>query len=187
MNDRLGELIGSLLAGPFVALADWFTFIKQQPPGLQELTKACHGVGMLALLAYGFELFGGFGNFLQGLLLRPSAPLQWIPVGMAIWGLAWVLLNARFAAQAVFRPQRGTMIGRALVKIAVAYGALTCANATDGWIRLLLCLFAVWCGSTGGTKLLLMVWGGRSDAQRRVVDHIRQRTGEMNPARRRSF
>ena len=151
-NTNLGEVIGLLLAWPFVALADYFGFIKRQPPGLQELTKACHGAGMLALLAYGFELAGGFADFVQGLLAYPSAPLQWIPVGMAVWGLAWVALNARFAVQTVCGPARGTMIGRALVKLALAYGAWAFADDADGLIRLVLSFAAVWCAATGGTK-----------------------------------
>jgi len=161
MNGALGEVVALLIAFPFVALVDWFKWIRQLPPGQQELAKACHGVGMLALLAYYFRLAGGFGDFVHGLTVRTGDPLHWIPVVMAAWGLGWFLLNARFAAQAVVRPHRGTMIVRALIKIAAGYAAWAYGGGADaGLIGLLLSVVAVWCMATGGAKLLLMIWGG---------------------------
>lgn len=161
-----------LIAFPFVALADYFAWIKQQPAGQQELAKACHGVGMLALLAFWFRLAGGFGDFVYGLAFRPGDPLRWIPVGMAAWGLGWFLLNARFAAQAVGRPHRATMIVRALVKIAIGWAAWAYAVSAGlpaplhdvpalwGFVLLALHVISAWCLATGITKLLLMIWGG---------------------------
>ena len=47
-------MIGLLIALTFVAAAEYFKYIKELPPGgQQELAKACHGIGMLALLATG--------------------------------------------------------------------------------------------------------------------------------------
>jgi hypothetical protein len=99
---------------------------------------------------------------------------------MAAWGLGWFLLNARFAAQAVGQPQRTTMIVRALLKIAGGWAAWVYAASADtsgsaGWSLLMLALhvFAVWCVATGGTKALLMIWGGaRSEAYPMVSGDI---------------
>jgi hypothetical protein len=121
MSPGLGEAIGLLLAWPFMVLADWFAWIKRQPAGQQELTKACHGIGMLALLGYWFSLTGGLGEFVHALRMDADNPLNWLPVVIASWGLGWFLLNARFAAQFVIGPQRATMIVRALIKIALGY------------------------------------------------------------------
>jgi len=184
MNGGLSEVVGLLIALPFVAFADWFKFIKQMPPGQQELAKACHGIGMCALLAYWFQLAGGFGDFVYGLAVRPGDPLHWIPVVMATWGLGWFLLNARFAAQAVGRPHRTTMTIRALLKMAAGWAAWAYAGSADmpvhvggsaGWSLLMLALHvvAVWCLATGATKALPMIWGGpRGEAYPLVVVDI---------------
>jgi hypothetical protein len=175
VNGGLGEVVGLLIALPFVALADWFKWIKQLPPGQQELAKACHGIGMLALLAFWFRLAGGFGDFVAMLMLHPGNPLYWIPAGIAAWGLGWFLLNARFAAQAVVRPYRATMIVRGLIKIAGGCAIWAYARDTEaGWIALLLSVVAVWCMATGAAKVLLMIWGGGrgGDAYPLVADDI---------------
>lgn len=178
MNGGLGEAMGLLAALPFIALADWFSFIKQMPSGQQELAKACHGVGMLALLAYWFRLVGGFGDYVYGLVARPGELLHWVPVIMAAWGLGWFLLNARFAAQAVGQPQRATMTVRALLKIVAGWAAWSYADSAGGsagWHLLILVLHVVivWCVATGATKALLMIWGGpRGEAYPMVARDI---------------
>jgi hypothetical protein len=197
MNGGLGEVIGLLVALPFAAFADWFKFIKQLPPGQQELAKACHGVGMLALLAYWFRFAGGFGEFVDGLTLRPGELLHWIPLIMAVWGLGWFLLHARFAAQAVGRPHRAAMIVRGLLKIAAGWAIWAYAGSADlpvraggsaGWGLLMLALHvvAVWCLATGGTKALLMIWGGpRGEAYPMVAGDIAANEFDWNDEARR--
>jgi hypothetical protein len=161
-GNNLGEVIGLLIAAPFVAVADYFGWIKKQPPGQQELAKACHGAGMLALLWYCCSLAGGVAEYLAGLMLYPGELLQWIPVGMGAWGLAWLLLNARQAALSIAPSQRATMIMRALIKLALGWALWSWADAGDAWLPGLVFVVAVWCFATGGAKLLLMLWGRRS-------------------------
>jgi len=181
-NASLGTLIGMLVALPFVAFADWFKFIKQMPPGEQELAKACHGVGMLSLLALWFSMAGGLGSFLYGLVAHPDNLIAWIPVGIAAWGFGWFVINSPFAVQAVARPARATMTVRAMLKIGVGYAAWAYAQSGDlvawhrdpswwsGFVRLALYVIAVWCLATGLTKLVLMLWGGRRGKARPMVD-----------------
>jgi hypothetical protein len=78
----LGELVGLLIALPFFLLADWFKFIKELPPGQQELAKASHGAGMLALVIY-----SGFFHFVAaGLRHDLGKPVYWIPVAVCRMG-----------------------------------------------------------------------------------------------------
>jgi hypothetical protein len=177
----LGQAIGTLIALPFVLVADWLGWIKQQPPGQQELAKACHGVGMLALLVLWFSLVGGFDHFVFMLASQPGNPINWIPAAIAAWGLGWFLINAGFAAQSIGRPHRATMIVRSLVKIGVAYAVWSYANDNPGQYMdgtrnfgiFILDAISLWCASTGITKLLLMLWGGpRGRAQPLVEKDI---------------
>jgi hypothetical protein len=184
VNGGLGEAAGLLIALPFIAVADYFKFIKELPPGgQQELAKACHGIGMLALLAYWFQRAGGFVDFVTMLVLHPDNPLYWIPVGIAACGLGWFLLNARFAAQSVVRPYRATMIVRGLIKSAIGYAVWAFASDAEArWVALLLSVVAVWCMATGAAKVLLMIWsGGRGgDAYPMVEDDIASKEFDWN-------
>jgi hypothetical protein len=159
-----------VIAIPFAALADWFKFIKELPPGQQELAKASHGAGMLALVIYG----GFFHFFAAGLRHELGKLVYWIPVAVAAWGLGWFLLNARFAALAIGPPHRGTIIARALIKIALGCAAWVYAAHLDlSWAELALRTVAVWCVTTGGVKFLLMVCGGgRGEAYPMVARDI---------------
>src|SRR5882757_6288016 len=122
MNENnLGTFIGLLIAAPFVAVADWFRFLNRLPPGRQELAKACHAAGILALLVYAFAITGGIGEFFTAWTLHREDPVYWIPGAIAAAALIWFLLYARFAARAVVQPQRGVMIVRALAKIALGW------------------------------------------------------------------
>jgi hypothetical protein len=173
MHDDLGEMLGRLIAWPFVAIADYFGWIKQQSPGQQELAKACHGAGMLALLWHGASLAGGFVECVTELVLHADNLLKWIPLGVGAWGLAWVVLNARYAALSIAQPHRATMIARALIKIAIGWALWSWGTAGDGWFPALVVFVAVWCLATGGTKLLLMLWGKRRGrAEPMVADDI---------------
>jgi hypothetical protein len=177
-----GEAIFFLIAFPFVALADWFKFIKRQPPGQQELTKACHGAGMLALLALWFSFAGGFSAYVTQLGRDAANPVIWIAAGIAAWGLGWLLLNAGFAARAIPPPHRATMIVRGLLKAALGAAAwiyagklppLARADLFVGLLGLGLYVLAAWCTSTGGTKVLLMLWrGSRREAYPLVARDI---------------
>ena len=132
MNGGLGEVIGLLIALPFVAAADYFKYIKELPPGgQQELAKACHGIGMLALLAYWFPARRRLCRFRDDAGAASRQSLYWIPVGIAASGLGWVLLNARFAAQSVVQPHRATMIVRGLIKSAVGYAIWAFASDAE--------------------------------------------------------
>lgn len=159
-------VIGLFLAVPVVAFLDWFKWIKRQPTGgPQELAKACHGAGLVALLAVWFCGSGEFDDFTYGLVTQQSL-LCWLPIIVAAWGLGWLLLNARYAAQAIGRPQRATMTVRALIKIAI--GGVLWLGAGPG--NLLVQLPAAWCLATGGTKLLLMIWGGAREKAYPMVE-----------------
>ena len=158
-----------LLAAPFGMLADWFKFIKNQPRGQQELAKASHGAGVLMLLVYWFN--SGASYYVTP-LLRLAGPLGWmIVVATAAWGIGWFCLNAGFAARALVAPERGTIIARSLIKIAIGCVVWICA----GLLGVLDFAFvprtvAVWCLTTGGTKFLLMVWGGGRAPARPLMD-----------------
>src|SRR4051794_39102027 len=84
-GSSLGEVIGLFLAAPFVALADWFKFTKYLPPGQQELMKACHGAGMLALVVLWFSFESGLSGYIAGLARNPTNLFLWIPAGIAAW------------------------------------------------------------------------------------------------------
>lgn len=168
----LGTVVGLLIALPFTMLADWFGWINQQR--YPELAKACHGAGMLALLGYAIWLAGGPIDFAAALAMHADNFCWIAPAVIAAWGLGWVLLNARFAAQSVSRPHRATMIVRALLKTAAGYGAwISTQGAEAWWITLLMSLVAVWCMATGAVKFLLMIWrGARGEAYPMVADDI---------------
>jgi hypothetical protein len=173
----MGEVVGCLIALPFVAFADWFGWIsKQRYP---ELAKACHGVGIIALVADAIVHLGGFVTFIARFVAAPDDFLWVIPAGMTAWGLGWFVLNARYAALAVAH-DRPTMIVRATLKIAL--GALAWAYASalgsvpgDQLIAGLLQIAAVWLLATGATKLGLMVWGRkRGQAEQMVAGDIEE-------------
>lgn len=189
MNDNsLATFIGSLIAAPFVAVADWFRFLNRLPLGRQELAKACHAAGILALLLYAFAVTSGLDEFFTAWALHRGDPVYWIPAMIAAAAGIWFLLYARFAARAVVRPQRGVMIVRALVKIALGWAVWAYAMHADlSGFEIALRAAAVWCVVTGAIQFLLMLCGGRSNALPRIVAHIEQRTGQMRPAQRRSF
>jgi hypothetical protein len=178
-------LVGLLVAMPFAAIADWFKFIRGLPPGHQELTKACHGTGMLALLGSWFWLTGGIVDYVNAFVRDPGNPVMWIAPALVSWGLGWVLINARYAAQAIGRPHRVTLVWRSLLKLAVGGFAWSWTGAFDhpapatdaslwpGFLSLALSVVAVWCLSTGAMKLLLMLWGGgRDEAYPLVAEDI---------------
>ena len=129
------------------------------------------------------------------LLARVVVPLvyaegaMWSILGTVAGGaLIWFLVYARVASRAVVGPQRGVMIVRALVKIALGWAVWAYMKRADlSGFEIALRVVAVWCVATGAVQLLLMLWGGRSHALGRIIEHIEQRTGEMRPARRRSF
>jgi hypothetical protein len=192
------QAFGFLLALPLLALVDWFTWINRQPRGQQELTKACHGVGMLALLAFWFWVTGGLPDFVRKLSVQPDDLTNWIPAMIAAWGLGWFQLNAGFAAQAVIRPHRSTTIVRGLIKLALGYAVWTYAHEADiasrpheasiwsGLFLLILHLVAVWCLATGATKVLLMMWGGRRGrAHAMVTDDIAAKEFDWDQPERR--
>jgi hypothetical protein len=149
----LGEAIWQLIALPFVALSHWFQFFRRLPRGQQELAKASHGAGMLALLAYGINLSGDF-------LL--SSPICWFTAAIGAWGLGWFCLNASFAAQMIAPPDRGAIIGRALIKMVIGWALWSdTSDLVDlSGFEFIVHPVAVWCMATGGTKFLLMLWGG---------------------------
>lgn len=161
----MGELLGMLIALPFVMLGDWFGWIAQQRH--PEVAKTCHGAGMLALLAYVIWVSGGLVEFAARLAMH-AEEFYWVPVAIvAAWGTGWILLNASYAAQSVGRPHRATMTVRALIKLAVGYGIWVLSQGLP-----LLGPAAAWCLATGATKLLLMVWGKRSEARPLVEGDI---------------
>jgi hypothetical protein len=173
MNPNLGTIAGLLISLPFVALADWFGWInKQRHP---ELAKACHGIGMLSLVAYAISCLGGPVDFIAQFVGNPGNFFWTVPAGMAAWGLGWFLLNARYAAQTIGQPHRATMIVRALLKIAVGtalWAYVGTLGRSGGWsdvAALLLHIAAVWCLSTGLTKLGLMLWGRRHGQAEQLV------------------
>jgi hypothetical protein len=170
MNSSLGYVAALLISLPFVALCDWFKFIKQLPPGQQELAKACHGIGMLALLAYAIALSGGLIEFVAGLVLH-APNFYWLaPAVIAVWGLSWFLLYARYAALSIGQPSRATMIVRAVIKTALGWAVwIFAAGAGLSGADLALRFVAVWCIATGGTKLALMMWGKRRDQAEPMV------------------
>jgi fermentation-respiration switch protein FrsA (DUF1100 family) len=171
----MGEVVGCLIALPFVAFADWFGWInKQRYP---ELAKACHGAGMVALVADAIAHLGGLVGFTARFVAEPDNFLWVIPAGMTAWGLGWFVLNARYAALAVAH-DRPTMIVRAALKIALGVLAWAYAGALgsmpgDQFMGGLLQIAAVWLLATGVTKLGLMLWGRkRGQAQQMVGDDI---------------
>jgi hypothetical protein len=67
------------------------------------------------------------------------------------------------------------MIVRALIKLGTGWGAWFFAAGFDralgdtGYIGATLRIIAVWCLATGGTKLLLMLWGKRQGHAQSLV------------------
>ena len=183
----LGELIGLLIALPFVALADWFKFIKQLPSGQQELAKASHGAGMLALVVYWCALGGGLFHALAVGLRDPVSPLFWVPAVFTAWGFGWFFLNARFAALSIGPPHRATIIVRALLKIAFGWAIWVYVAPLDlSGGELIGRAVALWCLATGGTKILLLLWGGSRDrAYPMVADDIEANEFSWDEDRRR--
>jgi hypothetical protein len=175
---NLGEVIGLFLAAPFVALADWFKFLKYLPPGQQELTKACHGAGMLALVALWFSFESGVSGYIADLARNPGSLFLWIPAGIAAWGAGWLLLNSSFAARAL-GPHRATMRLRGLLKSALggtvwSYAGMLAQGQGNTLITLVLYVFATWCLATGATRFVLTLGGGpRGDAHGLVERNIR--------------
>jgi hypothetical protein len=169
----MGELIGALIALPFVFLSDWFGWIRQQSH--PELTKACHGAGMMALLGYAIALSGGLVEFIAGFVLHPDNLLWIIALIVGAWGLGWFLLYARHAALSVGQPYRATMIVRALIKLGLGWGAWVYAAGFDralgdtGFVGPTLRIVAVWCLATGAAKFLLMLWGKRQGRAQSMV------------------
>ena len=169
-----GELVGLLIAIPFVLLGDWFKFIKQLPPGLQELAKASHGVGMVALALYWAVLAGGPASFIASGLQEPFNPVYSIPAVIGMWGLGWFFLNARIAALSIGPPHRATTVVRALIKIALGWAAWAYTADLDlSGGELVVHAVALWCLATGAAKILLILWGGgRGDAYPMVAHDI---------------
>jgi hypothetical protein len=170
----LGELIGALIALPFVMLADWNKFLKRLPPGEQELTKACHGAGIVALVVYWAVLTGGVFHFLGLGVHNLANPMFWIPVGCAGFGAGWYILYARFGAIAIGPPHRSAQTIRALLKIALGIVVWSYTTRLDlSGFELLVRAAAMWCMATGATKFILMIWGrGTGDAYSTVDRHI---------------
>ena len=171
-----GVFIGCLLAAPFVALADWLTWIQRQPPGQQELAKVCHGAGMVTLIIWSLEVTNGFFPSLTYLVLDPHNPLYWIPVVIFVWGLGWVLLNVRTALLTAKSAQRATMMVRALLKLGVGYAIWSFARDIDASVpAVMVGMVGVWCLATGGTKFALMFLGGSGKARGLVDRDIRSK------------
>jgi hypothetical protein len=165
----LGTVVAMLIALPFVALADWFGWInKQRYP---ELAKACHGVGMVALVAVAIGYLGGLVDFVARFVAHPGDFFWVIPAGITVWGLGWFLHYARHAALVVARPYRAVLTTRALLKLGIgsAAWAYTGVLAEFGVIALLLQIFSVWCLSTGATQLGLMWWGKKHGQAEQMV------------------
>jgi hypothetical protein len=168
----LGELVGLLIALPFVMLADWHKFLKHLPPGEQELTKACHGAGIVVLVVYGAVLTGGIFHFLALGLRNLVNPVFCIPAGIASFGAGWFILYARFGAIAIGPPHRSAQTMRALLKIALGFVVWSYTARLDlSGFELLVRAAAMWCMATGATKFILMIWGrGTGDAYT-MVEH----------------
>jgi hypothetical protein len=168
----LGELVGLLIALPFVMLADWHKFLKRLPPGEQELTKACHGAGIVVLVVYWASLTGGVFHFL-GLGLRNLVnPVFWMPAAIAAFGAGWFILYARFGAISIGPPHRSAQTMRALLKIALGFfvWAYTARLDLSGF-ELVVRAAAMWCMATGATKFILMIWGRSTGDAYSMVEH----------------
>jgi hypothetical protein len=168
----LGELIGCLIALPFVMLADWHKFLKRLPPGEQELTKACHGAGIVALVVYWAVLTGGFFHFLALGIHNLVNPMFGIPAVIAAFGVGWFILYARFGAISIGPPHRSAQTMRALLKVALGIAVWSYAGHLDlSGFELLVRAAAMWCMATGGTKFILMIWGRSSGDAYSMVEH----------------
>jgi len=168
----LGELVGLLIALPFVMLADWHKFLSRLPPGEQELAKACHGAGIVVLVVYWAVLTGGVFHFL-GLGLRNLAnPMFWMPAAIAAFGAGWFILYARFGALTIGPPRRSAQTIRALLKIALGIVVWSYTARLDlSGFELLVRAAAMWCMATGATKFILMIWGRSSGDAYTMVEH----------------
>jgi hypothetical protein len=170
----LGELIGALIALPFVMLADWHKFLKRLPPGEQELTKACHGAGIVVLVVYWAVLTGGVFHFLGLGLHNLVDPMFSIPAVLACFGVGWFMLYASFGAVAIGPPHRRAQTIRALLKIALGVVVWSYTAHLDlSGFELLVRVAAMWCMATGATKFILMIWGrSTGDAYGMVAHNI---------------
>ena len=168
MNSAPGYLFMLLISLPFAAVGDWFGWLKRQPPVQQELAKACHGIGMLALLVYAIELSGGFVDFIAALVQEGN--ILWIiPAGVAVWCLGWFLLYGPYAAYAIAPPYRAAMMVRGIAKIASGWALWIIGADLSDFAEFVLHLVAIWCLATGTTKLVLMLWGRRRDRAESMV------------------
>jgi len=192
----MGELLGLLIALPFVMAADYFKFIEQQAPERRELIRASHGAGMIALpvfLVWFTSGTQGFARLAAILRAEPDNPVCWLPLAVLAWGLLWLVTGWHRAVK--FRDAR--IIARSLVKIALGIGGflyLRNHDAPAGWggtaawgfFVLGLNLAAVWCVVTGTTKLTILIPGG-GNALRAIRRSIRRRNAPLRPANTRRW
>jgi len=180
------ELLGLLVAVPFVLLADWLKFIKHLPPREQNLARASHGAGLLvfaALALHEIIRVQGIGPFARGVAAIPGDPSLSVPAILwattVVWGLVWFLVGCRRA----HGPRDGLLTTRAVVKAVVGFVAFFIAQAGlvpgDWWcaffIEMALFLGGIWCVVTGLTKFVLLMRSGGGNAAGLVAGQI-QRT-----------
>ena len=186
---------------PFAALANWFRFIKRLPPREQNLARASHGAGMLAVAIIVLMLIGGtqgVAGFLNALAANPKEPKLW---GSALawvvlvgWGFGWLVIGSARSRG----PRDALLISRALVKIAVGVALDVLAHGgylPSGWLGVTLTklvefwLFpvAVWCMVTGITKLVLLLRGSGGSAEEAVKRSIESKRAPLVAAKRRNF
>ena len=169
----LGMLCAALLLlGLVVRPVLYFRWINSHDLRSRELTKACHGAGILALAAVVVSE--------ASLAAVSSNPALWIPLSvMTAWGGLWLVTSGlafkRLGSQG---PLDSVLIVRALVKIAIGgavlrflpfgvsqllWGGLHILQAPDWTAAVVLLAYiagwfvAFWCVVTGSTKLLLML------------------------------
>jgi hypothetical protein len=199
-----------LIALPFALLlvADvvyWLNRARNQSDArANELAVASHGAGFLALAVLAVWWAGPAvaWRFIAG---APDASADWLhrfcalaAVAWVAGGLLWFVSGARRSlTRAGVRDSR--LIARALVKMvfgaalwwAVWYAPASWPGDVLKWIGFArampiscICIEAatVWLLVTGATKLLLILWNGRSALQ--IVTRIlRRRNAPLRPAR----
>jgi hypothetical protein len=197
-RDFFYEVVGlsmAILAGGL--LRAWYVSIMGQPPLGQALTKASHGVGMIVVyvffvwLVYRWQGVIGLG---ANLIAHPEKPLNWLPVVVLVWGLRWLRLNAKIAAQLV-SIERETLASNAWIKIAVGIAAWVYAARIDGqpgpvwwaYINLALYFLGPWCVSTGITRALLVMRLNSGNARREIENEIARRNAPLRAARSRRY
>jgi len=174
---------------PFVALADWFRWIKQQPPHEQALARASHGAALIVfvlLATFGTGGVNGVVTFVGQAAADPAD--EWPGLVLAIvfvWGVVWFVSGVSGARGL----RNGLLAWRAFVKLALGLGAIlylerghpSGALGSNG-ARMSILLVGLWCVVTGAVKFVLLRMGG-SNALAVVTRNMHRRTAPLRAAR----